>query len=1141
MGGRRLSSAIEEIKSHYDVVVIGSGYGAGISASRMARAGRKVCILERGKELQPGEYPNTPLKADAEMQIQTEDCQIGSRTGMFDLHAFKDMSVFVGCGLGGTSLVNANVALRAEPRVFDDPRWPAEFIKDANTLLQDCYKHAEEMLKPNAYPEGSSPNYPFLKKTNALRTSAEKMGFKDKFHLTPINVNFEDKTAGNHVGVSQPPCNNCGDCCSGCNVGAKNTTLMNYIPDAWNHGAEIYCQCPVRHVKKTADGKWAVYYQPLATGREAFDAPLQFITADIVVLGAGTLGSTELLLRSKANGLAVSDQLGQHFTGNGDVLGFAYNSDTEIDGIGYGVNPAREMLPVGPCITGVIDLRGEPFKLEDTMVIEEGSIPGAVGPLCPPTFATFDDLLGVKHTSNPIGAEKRKIDSLIFGPYHGATKNMQTMLIMSQDDGKGTVVLENDKAVVKWPGVGTEPNYIHANQNMDLASAAINADFIKNPMWAKEVGNNLITVHPLGGCVMGDDATKGVVNHKGQVFAGTNGTDVHKGLYVCDGSIIPRPLGVNPLLTISAASERNVYLMAQDYGWTIDYTLPSKATRPHPTYAVGIEFTETMKGYFLRGADDFQRGYSDGKSTSSPCEFTLTVVGEDVDKLVSDKSHPAKMVGTVIAPSLSSQPLAVNNGEFGLFVDYPEQVQTKHMTYRMRMQSVEGRTYFFYGYKIVSEQNLLRVWHDTTTLYVTIYDGEDDKAPVLGKGILKIQPVDFARQMTTMRVLHAPDQKAKIEALTKFGNFFAGILFKDYGGLMACPEFVDASQPPRERRPLRAGTPETHFFETSDKVQLRLTRYKGGEKGPVILSHGLGVSSLIFSIDTIETNLLEYLYAHGYDCWLLDYRASIELPVSKTQFSGDDIATKDYPAAVAAVKKLTGKESVQMVVHCFGSFTFFMAMAAGLQGVRSAVASQVALHVDATLSQKIRCGLHTPTLLKRLGFGGLDAIATTDEGFFEKTYDQLLKANAIVQAQGHCNSAVCHRITFMYAPLYEHVTLNDSTHTALAEMFGVSNMKSFEHLALTVRKEKAVDFEGHDVYLPHADRIKIPIKFISGENNECYLPSSTKKTYDLLTKVNGPMYTRDVIKGYGHIDCIFGKNAVNDVYPKILEHLEQTA
>ena len=364
----RLSSPIETIQAHYDVVVIGSGYGAGITASRMARAGRKVCILERGKELQPGEYPKHPLAAEAEMQVHTENAHLGSRTGMYDLHAFRDMSVFVGCGLGGTSLVNANVALRAEPRVFDDPRWPAAFRQDSAGLLQDCYAHAEQMLRPSSYPEGSG-GYPYLPKTQALRASAEKMGYGEYFHLPPINVNFTDQTAGNHVGVSQPPCNNCGDCCSGCNVGAKNTTLMNYIPDAWNHGAEIYCQCPVQYVERTAGGKWAVHYQPLATGREAFDAPLQFVTADIVVLGAGTLGSTELLLRSRAKGLAVSGELGKHFTGNGDVLGFAYNGKGEIDGIGFGAHPADAMKPVGPCITGVIDLRGEPFRLEDTMVI----------------------------------------------------------------------------------------------------------------------------------------------------------------------------------------------------------------------------------------------------------------------------------------------------------------------------------------------------------------------------------------------------------------------------------------------------------------------------------------------------------------------------------------------------------------------------------------------------------------------------------------------------------------------------------------------------------------------------------------------------------------------------------------------------
>src|SRR5580704_17463956 len=116
----RLSSSIDGIKPHYTVVVVGSGYGGGIAASRMARAGQAVCVLERGKEFQPGEYPDTQLRAAEEMQIDTPAAHVGCKTGLYDFRVNDDMNVFLGCGLGGTSLVNANVSLRAEPRIFPD-------------------------------------------------------------------------------------------------------------------------------------------------------------------------------------------------------------------------------------------------------------------------------------------------------------------------------------------------------------------------------------------------------------------------------------------------------------------------------------------------------------------------------------------------------------------------------------------------------------------------------------------------------------------------------------------------------------------------------------------------------------------------------------------------------------------------------------------------------------------------------------------------------------------------------------------------------------------------------------------------------------------------------------------------------------
>src|SRR5579862_6354382 len=111
---RRLSLPIERIKKHYTVVVVGSGYGGAIAASRMARAGQTVCLLERGKELQPGEYPNTLVEATREMQADTPIGHEGSHTGLYDLRINKEINVVLGCGLGGTSLINANVGLEAE-------------------------------------------------------------------------------------------------------------------------------------------------------------------------------------------------------------------------------------------------------------------------------------------------------------------------------------------------------------------------------------------------------------------------------------------------------------------------------------------------------------------------------------------------------------------------------------------------------------------------------------------------------------------------------------------------------------------------------------------------------------------------------------------------------------------------------------------------------------------------------------------------------------------------------------------------------------------------------------------------------------------------------------------------------------------
>ena len=658
------------MRGHYDVVVVGSGYGGSIAASRLARAGKSVCLLERGRELQPGEYPDNTPEALKEFQVDHPRAHAGPDTGLFDFRVNDDMNVLVGCGLGGTSLINANVCLEAEERALADPVWPEALRADG--ALAEGYARARAMLKPEAYPTA----LPELPKLKALEKAAGGTT-GGSFYRPPINVTFADGV--NHVGVYQQACRLCGDCVSGCNYRAKNTTLMNYLPDAVNHGAEIYMQARVQHVERR-DGRWLVHYTLLDSGRERFDAKEieMFVSAEVVVLGAGALGSTEILLRSRDRGLEVSKQLGTRFTGNGDVLAFAYNVDQPVNGVGFGDHAVGEHPPVGPCIAGIIDLRGRD-ELDHGMVIEEGVIPGAVSVALPFVFPFVAQHLG----HDPDGGmrdfyeeRKRELESMLQGSRQGAIGHTLTYLVMTHDDSGGKIELgDGERARVVWPGVGKQEIFQRVHQTLKAATEAIPGTYLPNPIWSQEFGQDLVTVHPLGGCPIGETAAERRRRRPaGACSRATRGEEVHDGLYVLDGAIVPRSLGVNPLLTISALAERGCELLAADRGWSFSDALPS-AAGPHepPPRKLGVRFTERMTGAFsTRVTDDFENAAEAGPDDGSKLTFVLTVIADDLDVLLDDPSHRARLVGTVTAPALSDEPLTVRNGDFGLFVGRSE-------------------------------------------------------------------------------------------------------------------------------------------------------------------------------------------------------------------------------------------------------------------------------------------------------------------------------------------------------------------------------------------------------------------------------------------------------------------------------------
>jgi cholesterol oxidase len=180
----KMSKSISQLRPHYDVVVVGSGYGGGVAASRMARAGKQVCLLERGREIPVGNFPDTLAEAGKSFQLDLPHKHVGEQTALYDMRVNDDMNIFVGCGLGGSSLVNANVSLQADPRVFDDPAWPQSVRDEAgqdDSALAAGYARASAMLRPQPYPESRAP----LAKMQAHRASAQALGAA--FHIPLVN------------------------------------------------------------------------------------------------------------------------------------------------------------------------------------------------------------------------------------------------------------------------------------------------------------------------------------------------------------------------------------------------------------------------------------------------------------------------------------------------------------------------------------------------------------------------------------------------------------------------------------------------------------------------------------------------------------------------------------------------------------------------------------------------------------------------------------------------------------------------------------------------------------------------------------------------------------------------------------------
>lgn len=606
-----------EITPECDALVVGSGYGGSVAALRLAEKGYRVLLLERGSEYLTGEFPNdfSQLPKHLRANVPGQGLPLGRATGLFEFTVGLGMVTVGANGLGGGSLINAGVVVEPDDDVFAQDAWPASIrhamgSASGKSDLQQAFATARHELgsAPYADPAGGQPL-----KTQALQRAAGQLP------LQRVNLTIDPER-----------CRQCGDCASGCNVpGAKRDLTQTYLKKALDTGlvqivtqAEVYrfeqlrrtgappksqalpfpdegwkvwvCSTDEQHHK--ASRREAGTRQPFDRSRDA-RSTLRVLTVPRLFICAGATGSTQLLQRSQAmagNALAFSPALGTRVSGNGDSLSVLVTPKEAVNVVGHGSDPAlhakRKDDPadhsyiVGPTITAALDLRDRNKPLTERLLLQDGAVPGALSRVLAELLSTVQTLHQLSRWSflaGPLGRNgAQETDPL--GAESGAPRHAQLWLTMGHDESPGRMVWMpgTDSSAL----VLSEPEKLPTYQAQDKLFERLSRQglHLHTPLWqalppaATELMSGakppptVTSVHPLGGCPMGDDPLSGVVNHLGQVwmhepgFPGraaegglpTNTPRVYPGLYVLDAAIIPTSLGCNPLLTITALAER---------------------------------------------------------------------------------------------------------------------------------------------------------------------------------------------------------------------------------------------------------------------------------------------------------------------------------------------------------------------------------------------------------------------------------------------------------------------------------------------------------------------------------------------------------------------------------------------------------
>lgn len=521
----------------FDAIVIGSGFGGSILACRLAKRGHRVLVLERGRRWTPENYPRKPSDPWVFDARHPE-----KRNGWLDLRFFKRMVVAQSAGVGGGSLAYSSVHLEAHPSLFESD-WPTEVTY---AELKPYYDTVATMLSLQTVPDDQLTD-----RLKLARDAATALGYSDRFAKTPLAVSFapewsyaldnpfdhrHSRSFVNAHGQRQGTCVHLGNCDIGCDVGAKNGLDVTYLAAAEQRGCDIRPLHLVRGIEPVDGGYRVAFDRIERKGLVRGDA-----IGERAFLAAGSLGSTELLLRARDEHKTLpqlSPALGRRWSPNANVLSMAGYPDGD-----------RVRQSVGPTITSSIDFMDGSDTGGERFVIEDDGFPSLLLNVVRAKVSSS----GEDDGGGEVGRELfDRLQEAVAAK--DATRGLMLWLGAGVDAGDGELRLDR-----RWL-----PPFRHdleLDWNPDASKGVVEAIQNVHRQMSEATGGkpgaglgwqvfrSLLTLHPLGGCAMAATPETGVVDHLGRVFGYPN-------LYVVDGAIVPTPIGRNPSHTIAALAER---------------------------------------------------------------------------------------------------------------------------------------------------------------------------------------------------------------------------------------------------------------------------------------------------------------------------------------------------------------------------------------------------------------------------------------------------------------------------------------------------------------------------------------------------------------------------------------------------------